>query len=63
MKSSAKRVDDEIHRLFKIYAAGRRINILDIPKIFEAGQDAYALGESIEHAVKQAIIRYSQEAN
>ena len=54
-----KALDKEIERLYYIHAEGRSINILDISKVFAAGQAAHKVGQPIEPAVIEAVKRYT----
>lgn len=53
-----KKLSKEIERIYYANADRRAINILDIGKVFHAGEEAAAKGESVEDAVKAAIERY-----
>ena len=54
----ARKVDNEIERVYYLHGSGVQVSVLDIPKIFTAGREAAAAGVSIEAAVKDAIAKY-----
>jgi hypothetical protein len=57
-KKSAKKLDAEINAAYKKHGDRVEVSMMDIPKIFRAGEEADAAGESIEDAVKAAIAKY-----
>jgi hypothetical protein len=57
-KKSSKKLDAEINDAYKKYGDRVEISMMDIPKIFRAGEEADAAGESIDDAVKAAIAKY-----
>jgi len=57
-KKSSKKLDAEINAAYKKHGDRVEVSMMDIPKIFRAGEEADAAGESIEDAVKAAIAKY-----
>lgn len=60
---SKKALDKLIESLYYKHASGLQINIMDIGKVFKAGEKAYAAGGDVEQAVKDAISVYCIKAN
>ena len=54
MKLTKKKLSTLIEKTYYKAAEGKTINILNIPKIFKAGEEAYAK-ESTEEAVIKAV--------
>jgi hypothetical protein len=57
-KRKNHKLDREIERLYGIHAVGKQIDIMDIGKVFKAGEEAHTAGESIEEAIKLAIEKW-----
>lgn len=51
---SPKQIDKLIERIYYANCSGIEINIMDIPKIFKAGQAAYA-GAAVEGAAPEQV--------
>ena len=51
-------VDREVEKFYYRHAEGVRVGVLDIPKIFEEGREAFAAGRDLEAAVKASIAAY-----
>lgn len=58
-KLKGKALDREIERVYKQYGQGVQIGIMDIPKIFRAGREAYETGgaEALAVAIQDAVAR------
>jgi hypothetical protein len=54
-KLSSKNLDRLIERIYYANCNGVQLNILDIPKVFRAGEQAYAAGAD-ENGIKDAIL-------
>ena len=50
-KIAAKRLDQEIERIFRSHCAGISINIMDLGKVYAAGRKAHAEGSDMIAAV------------
>jgi hypothetical protein len=55
----AKRIENVTEAAFKKHACNVQINVMDIGKIFKAGELAGIAGEDIETAVVNAIANYN----
>jgi hypothetical protein len=51
MSKSSKKLDKEIEAIYYANCSGVQINIMDIPKIFDAGRMAYAAGQPMAPAI------------
>lgn len=60
---SKKALDKLIEQIYYKNASGLQIDIMDIGKVFKAGERAYASGENVEDAVKAAIKVYCKAPN
>lgn len=60
---SKKALDKLIEQIYYKHASGLQINIMDIGKVFKAGEEAYAAGGDVEQAVKDAIKAYCIKGN
>lgn len=60
---SKKALDKLIEQIYYKHASGLQINIMDIGKVFKAGEKAYAAGGDVEQAVKDAIKAYCIKGN
>lgn len=59
-KQLAARLDDEIERIVRVELSGVQISILDIGKVFKAGREAHAAGQSVRDAVVSTYHALSQ---
>lgn len=57
-KRRDRKLDAHIQDCYKRHAAGRTINVLDIGKVFAAGEQAHAAGGDVEAAIKAAVEQY-----
>lgn len=59
-KLSKKALDRELEKLYNRHGYGVQVPILDLGKIFKAGEEAYAGGDlqAAEAALKAAIEKY-----
>jgi hypothetical protein len=62
MARKKSELDTEIERAYYAHAKGTMIDILDIPKVFEAARAAHAAGWSVEKSVVASITKYGQRA-
>lgn len=64
-KLTKKKLSNYISTTYYKAAAGKSINIMDIPKVFREAETAYAVNgnvEDIDAAVKAAVEKYCQPA-
>ena len=54
-KLSKKKLEKLIEQIYYVRARGKQINIMDIGKVFKAGEDAYTVACDL-HAVEVAVI-------
>lgn len=63
MKRRNRKLEAHIAALYKEHAKGRMISILDIGKIFAAGEQAFATGGDVSEAIKAAVEQYTVVAS
>ena len=54
MTKEEKRIEREVNAAFSKVAQGREINVMDIGKVMQAGEDAGKAGKDIHTAVEDA---------
>lgn len=54
-KIAAKKLDQEIERIFRSHCAGIAINIMDLGKVYAAGRKAHAEGSDMIQAVVSVV--------
>lgn len=54
-KKAAKELNNLIEKIYSANVNGRSINIMDIEKVFVAGEQAWEAGQDIEAAVKSKM--------
>ena len=57
-KSAVKKLESLINEAYRVHGNCVEIKMSDLSKVFAAGREAAAKGESIEAAVAAAIARY-----
>ena len=62
MKITKKNLDREIEKAYYKIAAGKQINIMDIPKVFKESARAIAGGATVDQAVRTSVLMYCDEA-
>ena len=62
-KTQAKRLQDEIGRLYGIHSQGLQIDIMKIGLLYRDVEGQHALGVDLETAVKAAIAVYCEPAD
>lgn len=61
-KTESKKLDREIEKAYYRLAAGQKISIMDIPKVFAESRRAIAAGSTLDQSVRAAILMYCMAA-
>ena len=61
-KLKGKKLAAEISRLYKLHGNYVVINMMDLGKVYKAGEDANEAGADMEAAIKDAIEKYAVKA-